>query len=236
MAEDKKTLAIFDFDGTLSKGHLWIGIAKHNREKRINRFAVYFYLLSHMPLWWASRLGLYNGEKNMEKWGEDMPMLFKGLTVEDANRAFIWIMDNYFRPLLRPDVVAILKEHQKQGHKVMLLSGMFMQFLELVGHRLGADYIIGTKLEIVDGVYSGRIIKPLCFSENKTKYLKEFIAQKNLDVDLGRSYAYADGIYDAPVLRMVGNPVATYPDKELYHLALHNHWMIMDGARPPGNS
>jgi HAD superfamily hydrolase (TIGR01490 family) len=232
MTEDNNALAVFDFDGTLSKGHLWIGIARHNREKRVNRLAIYIYLMSHMPAWWASRLGLYNKEKNMEQWGEDMPILFKGLTIEDAQKAFSWIIDDYFMPLMRLDMVEILKEHQKQGRKVMLLSGMFMEFLELIGRRLGVNYIIGTRLEIEDGIYSGRIIKPLCFGKNKIQYLQEFIAQKKLKVDLGRSYAYADGIYDAPVLKMFGNPVATYPDKELYQLALHNQWPIIGQAQP----
>jgi HAD superfamily hydrolase (TIGR01490 family) len=231
MAEDKQILAVFDFDGTLSKGHLWIGIARHNREKRINRFAIYLYLLSHMPFWWASRLGLYDEKRNMERWGEDMPMMFKGLAVEDARQAFVWIIDNYFAPLLRSDVVNILKDHKKKGHTVMLLSGMFMEFLELVAQMLGVDYIIGTRLEIQNGIYSGRIIKPLCFSENKARYLKEFITEKKLDVDLSRSYAYADGIYDVPVLRLFGHPVATYPDKELYQLALHNQWSIINHAQ-----
>ncbi len=235
MTEDRETLAVFDFDGTLSKGHLWVGISRHNRQKRVNRLAIYKYLLSHLPFWWASRLGLYDKEKNMEQWGEDMPSLFKGLSVEKAQQAFVWIIDNYFMPLMRPDMLRILKEHQQQGREVMLLSGMFREFLDLIGQRLGVDYIIGTRLEVVGGIYSGRIIKPLCFGKNKIQYLKEYIAQNKLNVDLGGSFAYADGIYDAPLLEIFGHPVATYPDKELYQLALHNQWTIIDHTQTTGS-
>ena len=34
MPQDKVVLAIFDFDGTLTEGHLWKGIAKHHQAKK----------------------------------------------------------------------------------------------------------------------------------------------------------------------------------------------------------
>ncbi len=39
--------------------------------------------------------------------------------------------------------------------------------------------------------------------------------------------AYADSSLDAPVLEMVGNPVATYPDQELLTLAQRRGWQIL---------
>lgn len=231
MAADKITLAIFDFDGTLSSGHLWLGIAKHHKAHKIKRLSLYTYLLSHMPFWIAAKLKLYSEEKNRAKWGEDLPVLFKGFTLEEARQSFVWVIDNYFMPLMRQDVIKILQDHKKQGRKVILLSGMFTTFLEVIGQRIGTDYVVGTKLEIVNNVYSGRIIRPLCFGENKAKFLNEFIQQQKLDVDFSRSFAYADSIFDAPVFRMVGNPVATYPDKQLHELAISRKWQII--GQPP---
>jgi HAD superfamily hydrolase (TIGR01490 family) len=230
MEENKITLAIFDFDGTLTEGHFWVGISKHHRAKKVNRLALYTYLLSHLPPWFASKLKLYNEEKNRAKWGQDLSVLFKGFTVEEARRTFEWVTDNYFIPLLRPDVMGILKEHKKQGHKVMILSGMFTDFLEIMGRKIGADYVVGTKLEKVNSMCTGRIIKPLCFGENKARFLNEFVQQNQLKVDFSRSSAYADSIYDTPIFRLVGRPVATYPDKELYRLALSQKWQIVGHA------
>jgi HAD superfamily hydrolase (TIGR01490 family) len=227
MAEEKIKLAIFDFDGTLTTGHLWVGIARHHREKKINRFSLYTYFLSHMPFWLAAKARLYTDEKQRTKWGEDLPVLFKGFTKEEAADAFEWVTDNYFLPRLRPDVMQVLDEHRKQGDRVMILSGMFNEFLEVVGQKIGADFVIGTEMEYRDSRYSGRIVKPLCFGENKARFLVEYIRKKGLQVDFSRSTAYADSIYDLPVFQMVGNPVATYPDEELYQTAVSRQWKIL---------
>jgi HAD superfamily hydrolase (TIGR01490 family) len=227
MAQAKTILAIFDFDGTLSEGHLWAGISKHHHSRRVKRAAVYLYILSHMPFWLAAKIRLYSQEKNRAKWGVDLPVLIKGFTREEGRKTFEWVADRYFLPLLRPDMLAILKEHKQQGHKIMLLSGMFSEFLEVLGQRIGVDYVVGTRLEISDNRYTGRIVKPLCFGENKAALLAAYVKEKHLDVDFSGSSSYADSFYDAPVFRMVGKPVATYPDKKLNEIALNQKWRII---------
>jgi len=145
-------------------------------------------------------------------------------------------MVNYFMPLIRKDMLNTIKTHKKQGHKIILLSGMFTEFLDVVGQKLGADYVIGTRMKKNGKKYSGKIVKPLCFGENKAYLLKEFIHRKKIQVDLSRSYAYADSIYDLPVFQMVGNPIATYPDKKLLKIACDNNWEIIGNANTsPGH-
>ncbi len=227
MAQDKTILAIFDFDGTLTTGHLWSGISRHHHQKKVKRLAVYWYLFSHMPYWLAAKMKLYSQEDNRAKWGEDLPVLFRGFTREEANKAFEWVADNYFMPLLRPDVMAVLNEHKKAGNKIVLLSGMFTDFLEIIGRRIGADFVVGTQMEMAGNLYTGKIVKPLCFGENKAAFLKATVKEKGLQVDYAGSSAYADSFYDLPVFRMVGKPVATYPDSELYLLAFREKWQVI---------
>jgi len=224
----KVSLAIFDFDGTLTVGHLFTGIARHHREFKVNRFYLYLYLIIHLPMHMATKARLCSEEKNRLKWSEDLSILFRGFSQEDANEAFNWLMDGYFMPLMRPDIVTILKEHKASGDTVVLLSRMFTQFLKVAAERLGADYAVGTQLEIKDNIYTGSIIKPSCFGENKAKLLKDFINQKNWEVDFDKSLFYADSKYDLSAFRLVGNPIATYPDKELYQIAVCNKWRIID--------
>jgi HAD superfamily hydrolase (TIGR01490 family) len=227
MAEERIILAIFDFDGTLTVGHLWSGIFQHHRQHKLKTFSLFVYLITHLPFWAVARMGLYSEEKNRARWGADLSSLFKNFTTEQAHQAFEWVADNYFQPLMRLDIIRKLEEHKMQGYKIMLLSGMFKEFLEVMGEKLGADYVVGTNLEVVNNVYSGHIIPPLCFGENKARLLDEFIRNQKLSVDYSRSFAYADSIYDVPVLRMVGNPTATYPDKQLSEFASSAHWLII---------
>jgi HAD superfamily hydrolase (TIGR01490 family) len=227
MANSKITLAIFDFDGTLTEGHLWLGIARHHQQKRVKRRTFLLYFLTHMPFWLATKFKLYSDEKNKARWGEDLSTLFKGFTVDEGHRAFEWVTDNYFMPLMRADLLDKLKSHQKQGQKIMLLSGMFTDFLMVIGKRLGVDYVVGTRLEVVNDAYSGRIIKPLCFAKEKAYLLNEFIRKQGLEVDFSQSTAYADSIYDSPVFEIVGHPVATYPEKELLKYAQSRNWEVI---------
>jgi len=161
------------------------------------------------------------------KWGEDLAIAFKGFNREEGAEIFRWISSNYVMKSLRPDIMTLLQQHKNQGHIIVLLSGSFSDFLETIKQKLGIDYIVGTKLEVINNDYSGRIVKPLCFGMNKARLLKEFISQEQLKIDLGLSFAYADSIVDAPVLEMVGNPVATYPDRELFSLAQRRGWEIL---------
>ena len=110
---------------------------------------------------------------------------------------------------------------------MVIVSAAFSELLRVVGQRLGVSNIIGTKLEVVDGRYTGNAVQPLCFAGNKAKLLKEFIDQNGLEIDSSSSFAYADSIFDAPLLKLVGNPVATYPDKDLRQLAEQNGWQIL---------
>jgi HAD superfamily hydrolase (TIGR01490 family) len=227
MTQEKTVLAIFDFDGTLTEGHLWAGIAKHHFLKKVKRTSVVFYVCSHLPFWLASKVRLYSEEKNRARWGEDLSVLFKGLSREEAGKVFTWVTDNYFVPQLRPNMIATLKDHQKKGHRIILLSGVFDDFLKVIGQRVGADYVVGTRLETVDDHYTGQIVKPLCFGQNKAVLMSAFVAQKHLAVDWEHCTAYADSIYDYPVFRLVGKPVAVCPDEKLHKLALREKWRII---------
>jgi len=237
IGEKGNIAAFFDFDGTLFTGHLWQGIVKHHIKYKVKLVSVLMYLAANFPLAFAgelaSKLNITGEEWYKIKWGEDLATLLKGFKKEEVIRIFQWITDNYFMKLLRPDVMALLQWHRSENHITVLLSGSFSDFLEIIKQELDIDYIVGTKLEVINDVYSGRIIKPLCFGINKAKLLEEFISQARLNIDFGLSFAYADSVLDAPILQLVGNPVATYPDRELLTLAKRRGWQILPSSYSP---
>jgi len=220
-------LAIFDFDGTLTEGHLWLGIAKHHLRKKVRRFPLVLYFVLHMPLYIGAKLHIYSEEKNRSKWGEDLTYLFKGFSVKQYKEAFEWVSENYFLPLMRKDMLGVLEQHKNRGEKVVLLSGMYTDFLEIIGRKIGADCFVGTRMEVKNNVCTGKIVQPLCFGENKAVFLKRYITENSLSVDLAGSWAYADSFYDSPVFELVGNPVATYPDRRLLELASERKWRVI---------
>jgi len=222
-----KVVALFDLDGTLSSEHIWEGFLKYYFTHKKKRTWILAFWVTHSALWLLSKCKLYNKEKCWVKWMEDLGGIFKGASREEALKVFHWVNDNCISKSLRSEVVDILHQHKQSGHIVMIVSATFSEFLEVIGQGLGVSNVIGTKLEVGDGKYTGKAIEPLCFGENKAKLLEEFISRNGLQIDLSSSFAYADSIFDVPLLKLVGNPVATYPDKDLRQLAEHNGWRIL---------
>ena len=102
-----------------------------------------------------------------------------------------------------------------------------------MGQKLGVDVIISTKLEKISGYYTGRLEGAPCVSEQRVQMLKDHFG--TIEVNLGESFAYGDTISDKPVLEMVGNPVAVYPDPEFEAYAKARGWRVIvaSASKPP---
>jgi len=224
------TYAIFDLDGTLFNGHVWYGVVKHHRTLRINRFWLYVYLIVHMPLWYLYKLRLMTGERARFLWARNMSWTLKGMNETQVAAMFSWITDEYIIPLLRPDVLARLRDHQAQGHRVILLSGAFEGLLAAVGERLGVEEALGTRLKRSDGRYAGVALSPIPQGNGKVERLRVHLSQSGSPFELAAGYAYADSITDRPLLEAVGHPVAVYPDQALAALAVKCGWPVLGEA------
>ena len=98
----------------------------------------------------------------------------KGLTEQEFINASGWIIKEHILPTERSEVIARLRDHQSNGHVILLVSGWLAPSLELLGAHYKADGIIGTKLEVKGGHYTGRIIPPVITGADKDRYAREF--------------------------------------------------------------
>lgn len=222
--------AIFDLDGTLFTGHTWEGVMRYLRLHRRNRLMLLLLIATHLPLGYLARMGLLDGGKMRTAWARNMSWVLRGMSEAEAIAAFSWITDEYSVPLLRLDVVALLREHKERGERIILLSGTFEPLLRLIGERVGADVAIGTQPEVKDGRYTGRTVGPTCQREGKAQRLRDYLDGAGSGIDLSVSTAYADSVYDLPVLEMVGTPVAVYPDEQLAEVARQRGWAVFGQA------
>ncbi len=218
--------AFFDLDGTLCAEHVWQAFNRYFTEHRRRRLLLNAFLATHLSLWPLHRLGLLSRARFFRLWVKNMPCLLVGLRPEESQEIFRWVTDQALIPSLRPDVAEVLRQHQAKGHQVILVSGAFEELLACLGERLGVQHVVGTRLELKRGRYSGRAVTP-CFGHDKVTLLTELLAKSRLDIDLSQSFAYGDSIFDVPVLELVGNPVAVYPDDELWDYASQEGWRIL---------
>jgi phosphoserine phosphatase len=95
----------------------------------------------------------------------------------------------------------------------------------LLAHVLGFDGGIGSRSEVVEGVYTGRAGGPFTYREGKAQALRDLAGQEG--IDLAASWAYSDSESDLPMLRAVGHPVAVNPDAVLARIAREEGWAVM---------
>ncbi len=123
-------------------------------------------------------------------------------------------------------VIECLYRHLESEHIVVLVSGSHMPLIQPYAKKLSIKHVIGTRVEVVGGCYTGRILNPLpVVGMGKAVAIKEF-SEKN-EIDLSYSYAYSDHISDSKMLETVGNPYAVIGDKRLMTYARLKEWNII---------
>ena len=217
-------VALFDSDGTLYSNQMGWGMMKYEElNGRRNRARLYY--ASLMPSYFLNKSGLMKPKRFQHILITGLTRFFRGSNLKDGMSLFNWVVNEYLLPAKRADVVDRLKQHQAQGHVVVIASGSFTPCLDMIGQHFGVDHLIGTQLEIQNERYTGNIIPPLITGVAKAEKIRELLSIHN--VDWSSSYAYGDSFTDRDMLQLVGHPVAVYPDKKLHKLAKEKHWEIL---------
>lgn len=219
-------IALFDSDGTLYAPQFGRGMMKYAKDHG-RSFAANAYYASLIPEVVLAKIKMGNPERFQRGLIERMSWMFSGDTVEQANRAFAWVVDEYLWPQRRLDVIERLKSHQAQGHEVLVVSGMYAPALKMLCDRLGVRHFVGTQLEVKDDRYTGRIIPPIIKGKDKVEQARRYLQSKNLEIDWASSYAYGDSYTDRDMLESVRHAVAVYPDEKLNRLAEAQKWEVL---------
>jgi HAD superfamily hydrolase (TIGR01490 family) len=132
-------------------------------------------------------------------------------------------------PRLYADSVRAVEEHRRNGHAIFLVSSAPEEIVcELAGH-LQADGFAGTRVEVVDGRYTGRLLE-LCRGPAKAEAVRRLARDHQIDLD--SSWAYADSGDDLDMLLAVGKVVCVNPDRRLQREAVRNGWRVRRSATP----
>src|SRR3546814_9672242 len=115
------------------------------------------------------------------------------------------------------DVCSSDLAHQAKGHRVAIISSATIYQIEPTARDLGITDIKCSSYEIEDGVFTGEIIRPLCFGEGKVLAAEELAAEYGLDLD--NSFFYSDSDDDLELLERVGKPRPLNPNLKLKGIA-----------------
>lgn len=128
-------------------------------------------------------------------------------------------------PRLYPQMLERAYGHQEQGRRVYIVTAALQEMADLLAHVLAFDGGLGSRLEVVDGRYTGRADGPFNYREGKVLSMQALAAREGLD--LTASYAYSDSESDLPMLRAVGHAVVVNPDQDLRRIAVQEGWEVL---------
>ncbi|HSO64834.1 MAG TPA: phosphoserine phosphatase SerB [Ornithinibacter sp.] len=107
---------------------------------------------------------------------------------------------------LTPGARTLVRTLKRLGFTVALVSGGFVEVVEPLAVELGVDHVRANRLEVADGLLTGRVVGDLVDRAGKAAALKEFAALEGLP--LSRTVAIGDGANDLDMLDVAGLGVA----------------------------
>jgi len=150
----------------------------------------------------------------------------RGLRQADVVATGAQIYDEVLRHKLWAGSVELAERHLAAGHRVWLVTAAPVELASLVADRLGLTGGLGTTAEVVDGVYTGRLVGTALHGPAKADAVRELAAREG--IDLSACAAYSDSSHDLPLLTAVGHPCAVNPDRRLAEHARRHGWASTD--------
>jgi phosphoserine phosphatase len=107
---------------------------------------------------------------------------------------------------LTPGARELVAECQARGWAFGLVSGGFAEIVEPIAAELGIELLRANRLEVADGVLTGRTVGPVIDREAKAATLREWAAA--LHIPLEHTVAVGDGANDLGMIKIAGVGVA----------------------------
>jgi HAD superfamily hydrolase (TIGR01490 family) len=132
-------------------------------------------------------------------------------------------------PTVYAEALDLIAHHHAEGHDVVIVSASSTEIVEPVAAMLSADHVVASRMEVVDGRYTGAITT-YAYGPAKADAVRDLADREGYD--LAASYAYSDSVTDAPLLEAVGHAAVVNPDRALRRLAAERGWATLSFARP----
>lgn len=197
---NKKILAAFDFDGTITEKDILVPFLKET-------FGIWKLILSVcklLPTLLLFSCGFRNRQQVKEKF---LSFYIQGM----EPGAFYWRACQFslfkLSQYVRPQALEKLKWHLKEGHQVCIVSANICALIEPYAKQIGVKRVIASELFVdSQGILTGNLKGNNCWGEEKVARLLEIYGKKE-DFIL---YAYGDSRGDKELLQLAEYPYYRY--------------------------
>lgn len=188
MPSSKQVVAVFDFDDTIIRGSSLTDFLRcsFGRFKRLWRYA------SVVPSYTRFRLHQITLSAAKEKL---LTSFLAGMSLKEFGQmcgSYVSRLDR----LVVPEAMERIIWHQQHHHVVIIASASLEDLLSPWAKRYGIDDVLATRLEVINGVITGRLAGPNCSGPEKVNRLLEIFPVRK-DYEL---FVYGDGATDTELL------------------------------------
>jgi phosphoserine phosphatase len=107
---------------------------------------------------------------------------------------------------LAPGARTLLRTLLRLGYVPAVVSGGFLEVLEPLLKELDVTHVAANRLEVIDGVLTGRVVGEILDRAGKAEALKRFAAE--VGVPLDQTVAVGDGANDIDMISLAGLGIA----------------------------
>ena len=216
-------LALFDLDGTLIPG---------DSDHAFGEFII--------ALGWADADQFHHrnnafyedyvaGRLDIDAYVDFATAPWRGRPAADLESASKRFIDSIIRPMLTAPAIELIRQHQRAGDLVAIVTATNDFITRPIAHLLAIDALIATDLaRDSKGRITGKIDGTAAFREGKVHRVRQWLAARGLKLDdFERSHFYSDSTNDLPLLECVSDPVATNPGPALERIAVERGWPVL---------
>ncbi|BCO35276.1 HAD-IB family hydrolase [Mycobacterium heckeshornense] len=211
--------AFFDLDGTLVAGFTGVILTQEqfrHREMGVGE------LITMIQAGLNHRLGRIEFEELITK----AAWVLRGRPLSDMEEIGERLFAQKIESRIYPEMRELVRAHMARGHTVVLSSSALTIQVDPVARFLGIPNTLTNKFEVDEnGILTGHVVRPILWGPGKAAAVQKFAAEHN--IDLSRSYFYADGDEDVALMYLVGNPRPTNPEGKMAAVARRRGWPIL---------
>lgn len=217
-----QSAAFYDVDGTLVSTNVVHAFAYYaaNRGRLVESALRTAAVVAGIPAFWAA------DQFSRALFNELFYRQYKGISQDRLVALSEELFEKVLKPAIYPGAREMVERCRQTGARQVLVTGAIDLTIMPLARYFGMDDVIANRLEFIDEVATGRVIKPLLASGVKAAAVRDYCSKEALD--LSACWGFCDSYADYPMLAVVGRPIAVNPDFRLRSLAKSHDWPVVD--------
>ena len=187
-----RSLALFDFDGTLTTRDTFLDFHRFFWGKR------YFFALAGTAA--KGSLSLRFDRDFLKE--AFLTRLWKDVPLEKYMTGALRYAESRIEGLLSPLAVSVFNRHVERRHDVYVVTASLKDWVEPWASKYGVS-VVGSELEVVNGILTGRLSGANCRGAEKARRIAKIVDLKSYD----KIYAYGNSSGDREMLLLADEKV-----------------------------